>query len=105
MGETLVWTDVMTFAPSSSSLFYFLQLYLPYVRATAAFSLLYPFVTQMINLSKLGASTSATHACLVHSDLSSKVFSQAVSKSLQRHPSSKRTLWPLCISAQLKVRG
>lgn len=57
---------------------------------------LYPFVTQMTNIPKLCFSASATHARLVHSDLGSKVFSQAASKSLQRHPSSRITLWPLC---------
>lgn len=83
----------------------FLQLYFPYVRASAALSMLYPSVTQISNIPNSFFLISATHARLVHSDLDSRVFSEAVGKTLQRHPSSKRTLWPLCITERLKVRG
>lgn len=95
MGETIVWMNLKSFL--------FLQLRLLFVRAAAAPRLSYPAGTPVINLPNLDASASATHACLVHGD--SKVFSQAVSTSLQRHPSSKRTLWHLCITVQLKARG
>lgn len=42
---------------------YFLQLYFPYVRATAALSMLYPSVTQMTNLQN-SALLSVCHTCL-----------------------------------------
>lgn len=67
--------------PFQLKLFYFLQLYFPYVRAAAALSLLYPSVTQMTNLPKLGASRRLPQMPAWYTvTIGCKVFSQAVSK-------------------------